>query len=465
MNGHAGARDGGPPAHSQPAHRPGRGPRWLARLAIAAALAVPVVLLLGGGLASVTALAIGVAGLVVIGAAAWWFVINRGVLRWLAGLVLVAVPATVITVYILAGLLWDVALTAALAGGSAVAGRAALRGRRKARKPKEYRVPPPASPFVIMNPRSGGGKVRRFALPEKAKALGARVRLLEGPGIVDVAALARQAADEGADLLGVAGGDGTQALIAGVAAHRDLPMMVISAGTRNHFALDLGLDRADPASCLDALDDGTEIRVDLGEIGGRTFVNNASFGAYARVVQSPAYRDDKAATALSMLPDLLTGNTAEHLRVLVDGELLLDGPQAILISNNPYETGDIAGLGRRTRLDRGVLGIVGVKVQSAAQAVDLLSRAERSRALTVGYGREVVIEADRDSVPVGIDGEAVMVPTPVRCVIRPGALRVRVPAHRPGVPQPRPRLDWAQLGREALTFSRPGSRPARAGGR
>ena len=219
-----------------------------------------------------------------------------------------------------------------------------------------------------MNPRSGDGKVKKFGLNDKATALGAEVSLLEGPGIVDVAALAGQAVDGGADLLGVAGGDGTQALVAGIAAGRDVPMMVISAGTRNHFALDLGLDRDDPSTCLDALTDGVELRIDLGLIADRTFVNNASFGAYAEVVQSPAYRDDKTGTALQMLPDMLTGHQGAHLVVRVDGQVILDGPQAVLVSNNPYESGDIAGLGRRARLDQGLLGVIGVKVDSAAQA-------------------------------------------------------------------------------------------------
>ena len=120
--------------------------------------------------------------------------------------------------------------------------------------------------------------------------------------MVDVAALARKAVADGADLLGVAGGDGTQALVAGIAAEHDLPFLVISAGTRNHFALDLGLDREDPATCLDALTDGEELQVDLGVIADRTFVNNASFGAYAEVVRSPAYRDDKRGTTLQLLP-------------------------------------------------------------------------------------------------------------------------------------------------------------------
>ena len=159
-----------------------------------------------------------------------------------------------------------------------------------------------------MNPRSGGGKVAKFGLKDKAEKLGAEVALLEGPGTVDVAALARKAVADGADLLGVAGGDGTQALVAGIAAEHGLPFLVISAGTRNHFALDLGLDRDDPSTCLNALTDGEELRVDLGIIGDRTFVNNASFGAYAEVVRSPAYRDDKRGTTLQVLPGLLNGH-------------------------------------------------------------------------------------------------------------------------------------------------------------
>ena len=433
-----------------------RGQRWLARLAFAAALAAAVVLLLAGGLKSVTALLLGIAGLAIVCAAAWWFLARRGIGRWLAAALLVAAPVAVIVVYVAAGLLWEIVLSVVLAVAAVAAGRAALSGGQPPAKPREDVAVPQRQPFVIMNPRSGGGKVAKFGLAGKAAGLGAEVALLEGPGVVDVAALARQAVDAGADLLGVAGGDGTQALVAGIAAGRDIPMMVISAGTRNHFALDLGLDRDDPATSLDALTDGVELRIDLGLIGGRTFVNNASFGAYAQVVQSPAYRDDKSGTALAMLPDLLTGHQGAHLVVQVDGQVILDGPQAVLVSNNPYETGDIAGLGRRARLDQGVLGVVGVKIENAAQAAGLLRKAQRSRSVTMFTAREVVIDADQPQIPVGIDGESVLMPTPVRCTIQPLALRVRVPRTRPGVPEPRPAMDWTRLGHQALTFTRSG---------
>jgi diacylglycerol kinase family enzyme len=427
--------------------------RWLARLAFAALLGAVAVLAAAGALRSITALLIGLAGLALSCAAAWWVVAHRGPVRWLAAFLLVAVPAGVVTLYVLVGLLWEIAVAGALTGTALLTGRRAVLGGPGSGRagPKEVAAAPPRRPFLIMNPRSGGGKVTRFRLAEGAADRGAQVALLEGPGVVDVSALARHAVDQGADLLGVAGGDGTQALVAGIAARRDVPMVVISAGTRNHFALDLGLDRDDPAAGLDALgDDGVEIRIDLGEIDGRTFVNNASFGAYAQVVQSPAYRDDKAGTALELLPGLLSGADGPHLTVRVDGQVILDGPQAVLVSNNPYQTDDIAGLGRRARLDTGVLGVVGVHVQGAAQAAALLRPLGRQGSMTALTACEVVIDSDRPQIPVGIDGEAVMLPVPVRCTIAPLALRVRVPADRPGVPVPAPRLTWARLARLAL---------------
>jgi diacylglycerol kinase family enzyme len=314
---------------------------------------------------------------------------------------------------------------------------------------REHEVPPPKRPYLIMNPRSGGGKVGRFGLKDKAEALGATVALLQGPGTVDVAALARAAVADGADLLGVAGGDGTQALVAGIAAEHDLPLLVISAGTRNHFALDLGLDREDPSKCLDALADGVELRIDLGVIAGRPFVNNASFGAYAAVVQSPAYRDDKTHTTLDQLPGLLAGQRGPRLVASAEN-VTVQGPQAVLVSNNAYGMGDIAGLGRRARLDTGTLGMVAITVQSAAQAAGLL-RGRNSRGLTSLAGREVVIDADTAQIPVGVDGEALQLDTPVRCAIQPAALRVRVPRDRPGVPDPKPIMDWNRLRQMALT--------------
>jgi diacylglycerol kinase family enzyme len=438
---------------AQPARaEPAGARRWLARLSFLLVLGAITVLVLFGQRHSLAMLAIALASAALSLAAAFWFLAERGVRRWTALAVLVLVPIGTIVVFAVAGLLWVAAASAAAWLLAVVTARAAL-----APDPADWRMPeyqsvsPPQHPFLIMNPRSGGGKVGRFDLKARAERRGAEVFLMDGP--VDVAGVARQAAAKGADLLGVAGGDGTQALVAEVAAEHGLPFMVITAGTRNHFALDLGLDRDDPAACLDALEDGVDLQVDLGRVGGRTFVNNASFGAYAEVVQSPAYREDKVGTTLRVLPDLISGDQGARLTVRT-GEVRLEGPQAILVANNPYGTSDPAGLSRRPRLDTGVLGLISISVRNARQAAGLL-RGRRSSGVSRESASEVVVDSDADQIPVGIDGEAVVLPTPVRCTIRPGALRVRVPRTRPGVPVPRAQLNWAELRHMAA----PGGRP------
>jgi len=389
-------------------------------------------------------LAVGLAAAAVSLAAAYFFLSRRGVWRWLSLAVFVLAPIAVIVVYAFRDLLWVSIVAAAAWLLASATARLALAGDRPDWRMPEHPAQPPARhPYLIMNPKSGGGKVEKFDLKRKAEDLGAQVFLIGGPEPVDVAEVARQAVAIGVNLIGVAGGDGTQALAAGIAAEHDIPFMVISAGTRNHFALDLGLDREDPAACLHPLSDGVELRVDLGVINGQTFVNNASFGAYAEIVQSPAYRGDKRNTTLDLLPDLLQGHRGARLSAQADGTQI-EAPQALLVANNPYGTGDIAGLGRRARLDHGILGVVGIKVGSARQAAGLL-RGRHAVGLKVLTATKIEITADAPQIPVGVDGESMVLSTPVICTVSPGALRVWVPRDRPGVPAPKPPVNWARL--------------------
>jgi len=395
------------------------------------------------GAIGLTLVVVGLAGAGLVLAGGFWFIAKHGVLRWVGLAVAILAVVAVVVIFFRADVIAVALVSLVLLALGGTAARHALRHTPEPWMPTSS-SPPALHPFVVMNPRSGGGKVVRFDLANKARALGAEVVLLEGPGHVDVAALVRDAVDRGADLLGVAGGDGTQALVAGIAADHDVPLLVISAGTRNHFALDLGLDREDPATCLQALTDGEEVRVDLGYIGERPFVNNASFGAYAEIVQSPEYRDNKNRTMLDMLPDLLSGQQGTDL-TLRTGASTLDQLQAVLVSNNHYGSGRMRDMSRRTRIDQGTLGVVAARMTSAGQAVELLRRS-RYRSVTMLHGDgEVIIEAGTPTIPVGIDGEAVTVDAPVHCTIRPRALRVRLPRNRPGVPPPRPKIDWTRL--------------------
>ena len=402
--------------------------RWAARGAFVVALVAVALPVLLAGLRSLVLLVVGVAGALIAAAGAWWAVSRRGARRGVGVIVAVISLLGVAVIYAAARFLLIAILSAALLVLARLLAGATLRACSA--PVVEHETAPPTDPFIIMNPRSGGGKVVRFDLVARAEALGARVALLDQGHTVDVVALARDAAAHGADLLGVAGGDGTQALVAGVAADHGIPFLVISAGTRNHFALDLGLDRDDPSRCLDALTDGVELRVDLATINGRPFVNNASFGAYAELVRRPEYREDKAHTTLNMLPELLVGHSGPRLTGRAGDRVFVE-PQALLVSNNPYGTEDPAGLSRRDRLDRGVLGVVSVRVDNAAQATRLLSRSPND-VVAVTTAMSVTVTADAAEIPVGVDGEAIVARTPVQCGIRPAALRVRVPRHRPG---------------------------------
>ncbi|MFH8980571.1 diacylglycerol/lipid kinase family protein [Streptomyces varsoviensis] len=464
----------------------------LARCALLAAVGTLVVLVLAvtaGGLLIVVA---EILGLIVCVAGVWWFLAHRGAARLFGALVAVAAPAALVLLYIHDGL-WLTALVLGLCWGATLAcGHAALRSSLPKRAHRATAARRPKRPVLIMNPKSGGGKVGRFGLVERAEKLGAQVILLDPAVQSDVAELARRAVAEGADLLGVAGGDGTQALVAAVAAEHDLPFLVVSAGTRNHFAMDLGLDRSDPSRCLDALTDGEEIRVDLGDVDGRAFVNTVSFGVYADIVRRPEYRDAKAGTALTLMPDLLTGEDARRIEARVDSAAL-PPQQALLISNNPYTSPDaLTGGDRRPRLDTGELGVLGVRVNDAAEAADLAVRGSQSMGLTVTTAQRVEVTsgtADASDasdaastsgtpnapdtsgtsddastsgtsdtpgtaeIPVAVDGESLHMPTPVVCTLRPAALRVLLPRDRPDTPAPVPPVTMRRL--IALAAGRP----------
>ncbi|MFJ4355844.1 diacylglycerol/lipid kinase family protein [Streptomyces massasporeus] len=422
-----------------------------ARLAVLALLGSILVPLVTAGLRSVLWVLAGIAALALAAVGVWWILAHTGVVRVLGLVLALAAPSAVLALYAAAGMLWAACLSLALWALALTTARSALPSGHTASEQTATKAP--RHPWVLMNPRSGGGKVGRFHLVDRARAAGCRVTLLDRDR--DVTELARQAVAEGADLLAVAGGDGTQALVAEVAARHDLPFLVIPAGTRNHFALDLGLDRDDPAAALEALDEGVELRIDLGYAADRVFVNNASFGTYAFVVTDPAYRDAKARTTLRTLPGLLTGEDAPRLRARAD-RTHIDGLQALLVSNNPYGRAvDAANPGRRGRLDSGRLGVVCVRVGNAAQAARLVRGPGSGGGLIRLRAETVVVEADTDTLPAGIDGEHVVLPSPVVCRIAPGALRVRVPRRRPRASRSGDgATDWPSVVRLALTSPR-----------
>ena len=231
------------------------------------------------------------------------------------------------------------------------------------------RAAKPTHPVLLMNPRSGGGKATKFRLEDRCRDLGIEPVVL-GPGD-DLVALAEAAVARGCDLLGMAGGDGSQALVATVAARHGIPYVVVPAGTRNHFARDLGVGIGVVGS-LAAFVDGVDIRIDLAEVNGRVFVNNASMGAYAQLVRSPGYREAKVRTAVGLLPELVGQSaTSVDLQYTLPGGEQVTTAQVLLVSNNPYDLSASPRSPGRTRLDGGVLGVASVRVLDSAEAKQL----------------------------------------------------------------------------------------------
>jgi len=352
-------------------------------------------------------------------ALAWYGLLHRGGRRLLAAFasLFLIVLALALTIGGDNGLAWvavAIAFTAGVAGA-----RAAFRPDRAL-----LRAAPPLRPVLFVNPWSGDGRAAEVGLVAAAAKRGLEtVELSAGD---DLEHLVREAVERGADGLAMAGGDGSQALVAAIAAEHDLPYACIPSGTRNHFALDLGVDREDVVGALDAFVDGGERYVDLGEVNGRVFVNNVSLGVYAQAVGQEQYRESKLRTLLNTLTDTLgpDGEAAAELR-WVDSEGAEQRSTAlILVSNNPYLLGPTLGSGTRPRLDRGLLGVVDLHPPTAGPG----ERAARWRELEMS-----TLEVDAGApIPVGIDGEAISLEPPLRFRIRPRALRVRVARAHPG---------------------------------
>ena len=346
--------------------------------------------------------------------AAWWALLHRGAARFAAAAGAVVLLAGAVVLVGLEGRVLEDALILAGLVLSVAAARRVFTVH--ATLPV---ASPPKRAVLFYNPKSGGGKTERFEVAGEARARGIQpVELHLGD---DLATLVRDAIANGADAIGVGGGHGTQAIVAAIAAERGLPYVCVPAGTRNHFALDLGVDRDDVVGALDAFTKGREGMVDLAEVNGRVFVNNVSLGVYAEAVQRQGYRDAKLRTIAETMPTVL-GADGDALDLRFTGA---DGRErktsaVVLVSNDPYRLGRAIASGTRPRLDAGMLGIT-------------VLGADARDGKRVQQWSAASFEVSSDGpVAAGIDGEALKLEPPLRFHTRPQALRVRIAPQHPG---------------------------------
>ncbi len=405
----------------------------LASLGCGAVLVLLVVLFVARNVAD---LAVALVGLTLAVAGGWWIATERmprralGAVGAVIGVVVVAVAVVHATADAEQPLARLVLLGVLLVVTVGLARAALVHDLHERDRRRPGPVPRPQHPVLLCNPWSGGGKVEKFGLVALAEELGVEVVMLDRG--LDLEQLARDAVARGADCLGMAGGDGSQALVASIAIEHDLPFVCVSAGTRNHFALDLGIDREDPRACLYAYRDAIERRIDYATVGDRLFVNNVSLGIYATIVQQEGYRDAKAETTKALLPEML-GRTEQSfdLQFTEPDGTEVDGAFLIQVSNNPYVLGATLDASQRRRLDTGLLGVVavtGTTGRDAAQVVALsaLGQRRRSRNWHEFTAERFEVRSRSGKAYAGIDGEALELDTPLEFRIHPRGLRLLV---------------------------------------
>jgi diacylglycerol kinase family enzyme len=269
----------------------------------------------------------------------------------------------------------------------------------------------------------------------EAKRHGVEGRLLADGE--DSGELSRDAASKGTKALGMAGGDGSLGAVASVALERDLPFVSIPFGTRNHFARDMGIDPDDPIEALAAFQ-GSERRVDVGTVTGRLFLNNVSLGLYAGFVHDPQRKTRNRFMAFLRMAPAALGRSRRALDVAfeVDGRREHHEALVVLVANNDYRIERMADIGERTSLEEGLLHAYVIEAVSRTSLLALLARAavgniEEAEGLAEWSAGRFSVESSHARVHAAIDGEPVVLETPLEFEVKPRALRVLVPPSGP----------------------------------
>jgi len=273
-------------------------------------------------------------------------------------------------------------------------------------------------PVLIVNPHSGSGKAAKIGLVDKAEGLGIET-VVRKKG-EKLGALANTAVDNGCDHLIIAGGDGSLARVAKVAIERNVPFSCVPSGTRNHFAMDLGLDRSDPTKALDTAFGGVEFKVDVGRIGKKLFLNNVSFGIYADAIAESGYREHKAESLAEAAGEHVKDPDA-RLSVEDPDGTVHDGIGVLLASNNPYQFIGAPDFAGRARLDTGMLGVILADRESVGDT-NLTHSAAKQWSVP-----QLTVDSTHKKVHVGIDGSLHKVKAPVDIHVDHAVLRVVLP--------------------------------------
>jgi diacylglycerol kinase family enzyme len=289
---------------------------------------------------------------------------------------------------------------------------------------------------VVLNDSSGTGdcapKARRLA--EIFAAAGRAARVIVATDGRQLRPTIERVVDEGCDVLVVGGGDGTINTAASVLVGRDTPLGVLPLGTLNHFAKDLGIP-LDLEEAAKAILEGSLCRVDVGEVNGRVFVNNSSLGVYPAIVRlRDRYRASgfgKWIAALWAGLTVLRRKPFMAVRLIIENESVVRRTPFVFVGNNEYRMAGLHAASRESLANHQLA----VYVLNAERRVGLLRLGwqvlikglDRVKELDLLTGTDATVETTRPQMQVALDGEVLMLESPLEYRIRPAALEVHVP--------------------------------------
>ena len=290
------------------------------------------------------------------------------------------------------------------------------------------------SAYVIVNAGSGGGhddeRVQR--LTELFERAGATAEVHLARGGAELTALAKDALARRPDLVVAGGGDGTVSGVASVLAGSDVALGVLPLGTLNHFAKDLGMP-LDIEAAVARIVAGKPMRVDVGEVNGRVFINNSSLGLYPDIVHDRERQRKRLGRG--KWPALVWASLAAlrrfpfmSVRLSIDGRERPRRTPFVFVGNNAYVMQGFA-IGERTAIDGGHLSLYVVHRAGRLRLLQLAIRAlfgrlDQARDFEVTPAAEIVVESRRKRVRVATDGEITIMTPPLRFRIRPASLVV-----------------------------------------
>lgn len=294
--------------------------------------------------------------------------------------------------------------------------------------------------IVIVNATAGTGLPADWAkqLQDKFSQSGLQAQVKVVQSGSDIEPTVRAAVQQGAQVVVAGGGDGTVSAVAAVLVGSGVTLGVLPMGTLNHFAKDLGIP-LEQAEAIAVIAGNRQVDVDAGEVNGRIFVNNSSLGIYPDIVREREKRQHRLGhgkwrALLAASIGAARRYPVMKVHVEVDGQTLVRSTPFVFIGNNQY-TMEGFEIGARAALDKGTLSLYLTQrmgrfglLQLAVRA--LFKRLQQARDFDMLTAREFVVRTGHKRLRVATDGEVNLMDTPLQYRVRPGALRVIVPAQR-----------------------------------